>query len=372
MWDIEIELPKILFGRGKVKEIPRLCERWGRRAFIVVGRASAQKSGVLDDLLNALSQLGKDVTVFSVASEPSVEDVDRARESARGSDFVIGLGGGSVLDVAKAVAGLLYEERPTIDFLFGEAEISRLPLSSIAIPTTAGTGSEVTQVSVLIAERNGERIKSSIHHPNLLPRCAVLDPSLTFTCPPSLTASAGADALSHCMESFFSLGANPLSDGIAMQGITLIMNNLQKAVEVGDYESREAMLLGSLMGGISLSLAHLGATHSLAHSLGALKGIPHGVACGIFLPSVLKFNLPMIEDKLQILARHLGIPSDSVVDEVANLLAKVGIPRDLKGVGVREEEAGKIVEGCVYSRSLKYNPRPLSPADLLSIVRSLL
>ncbi len=372
MGNFKIELPKIIFGRDSIEEVPSLCSRWGKRAFIVTGQSSSQKSGVLDFLISELSQLGKEIAIFSVHPEPSALDVDRARESARGSDFVIGVGGGSALDVAKATAGLVYEEEPTADFLFSKAEISTNPIPSIALPTTAGTGSEVTQVSVLIAERNGERIKTSIHHPNLLPCYAVLDPSLTLTCPPSITASAGADALSHCLESFFSLGANPLSDTIAMQGIALIMNNLKRAVERGDYESREAMLLGSLLGGISLSLAHLGAVHSLAHSLGALKGLPHGVACGIFLPTVLRFNQPKIEDKLQILARYLEMDSSSLIEKVADLLSGIGIPKNLREVGVREEEVDRIIEGCAYSRSLKYNPRPLSPTDLSSIIKSLL
>jgi len=372
MENFKIELPEVIFGRSIKEEVPRVCEGLGKRAFIVTGKASSQNSGALDCLLSALSQIGKEIVTFSIQGEPSAEDVDRAREAARGADFVVGLGGGSVLDVAKATAGLFYEEKPSVDFLFGEAEISHPPIPSLALPTTAGTGSEVTRVSVLIAERKGERIKTSIHHSNLLPYAAVLDPSLTLTCPPSLTASAGSDALSHCIESFFSLSSNPLSDAIAMQGIALIMNNLRRAVEIGDYESREAMLLGSLLGGISLSLANLGAVHGLAHSLGALKGVPHGVACGIFLPPVLRFNLAEIEDKLKILARYLGLSPDSFVEEVADLLSAVGIPHNLREVNVRKEEAEKIVQGCSHSHSLRYNPKPVSPSDLLSIVNTLL
>lgn len=371
MNSFNVELPKIVFGRGAIKQVPAFCKNLGQRVLIITGQASSRRSGALDFLFSSLSPLGIETDVFSVSPEPSALDVDRARESAKGVDFVIGIGGGSALDVAKATAGLLKEEKATSSFLFGEAEITHSPIPIIAIPTTAGTGSEVTQVSVLIAERNGERVKTSIHHPNLLPRYAILDPVLTQTCPPSLTASAGADALSHCIESFFSLGANPLSDTIAMQGIALIMNNLKRAVEIGDYESREAMLLGSLLGGISLSIAHLGAVHSLAHSLGALKSIPHGIACGIFLPSVLKFNLPQIDDKLLFLANFLGINPTSFIQEVENLLSAIGIPKSLRETGVKEEELDRIVKGCSYSRSIRYNPRSLSSSDLFSIVKAL-
>jgi alcohol dehydrogenase class IV len=370
--NFSVRLPQIVFGRGKLAEAPIFCEQFGKKGFIITGKSSAQKSGALESLLTSLSQRGIETAIFSVEPEPSVDDVDRAREFAKGSDFVIGLGGGSALDVAKATAGLINERYPTSPFLFSEAEITQPPLPIIAIPTTAGTGSEVTQVSVLIGEIEGRRVKSSIHHPNLLPRCAILDPNLTLTCPPSLTASAGADALSHCVESFFSSSSNPLSDAIAMQGINLILKNLKRAVEEGDYKSREGMLLGSLMGGIALSLAHLGAVHSLAHSLGALKGIPHGIACGIFLPSVLRFNFPCIEEKIEILSQYLGIPSQSFVEEIGSLLASIGIPDNLRDVGVKEEEAEEIVKGCAYSRSLKYNPRRASSEDLLSIVQSLL
>lgn len=372
MEKFKVELPKILFGRDSFKEVPTLCRNLGHKVLIITGEASTKRSGALDYLLSSLSQLGKEIRVFTVRPEPSAEDVDRARESAKGSDFIIGIGGGSALDVAKATSALVNEEAPTAHFLFGQAEISRPPIPSIAIPTTAGTGSEVTQVSVLIGEKDGERVKTSIHHPNLLPRYAVLDPNLTLTCPPSLTAASGADALAHCIESFFSLGANSLSDAIAMQGTALIMNNLKRAYEKGDYESREAMLLGSLLGGISLSIAHLGAVHSLAHSLGALKGIPHGIACGIFLPRVLRVNLPAIKEKAEKLANYLGIDPASFVDEVENLLRAINIPKNLGEIGVKEEEVERIVEGCKYSRSLRYNPKPLSKDDLYSLVKSLL
>ena len=245
--NFRVRLPQIVFGEGKLAEAPIFCQRWGKRGFLVTGKSSAKKSGALQALLSALSRMGMEITIFSVEPEPSVDEVDRGRELARGSDFVIGLGGGSALDVAKATAGLINEGEPTSRFLFSEAEITQPPLPIIAIPTTAGTGSEVTQVSVLLGEREGRKVKSSIHHSNLLPSYAILDPKLTMTCPPSLTASAGTDALSHCLEAFFSLSSNPLSDAIAMQGSNLILKNLKRAVEEGDYESREAMLLGSLM-----------------------------------------------------------------------------------------------------------------------------
>ncbi|MBC7328209.1 iron-containing alcohol dehydrogenase [bacterium] len=370
MIKFELKLPKIVFGRGKIYEIGHLCEGLGKKAFVVTGKSSAQRSGSLNSLISALSSQGKEVTTFSITQEPSVDDVDRARSYARGSDFIIGIGGGSVLDVAKATAGLLNEDKPTADFLFGRAEIKAHPLPIIAIPTTAGTGSEVTKVSVLKAQINGKRIKSSIHHPNLIPSYSILAPELTLSCPPSITASAGLDALTHCIESFFSREANPLSDAIAMQGIRLIMKNLQQAYEKGTYESREAMLLGSLCGGISLSIAHLGAIHSLAHSLGALKDIPHGIACGVFLPAVLKFNHTAIKEKLEFLANYLEMSPDSFLRKIEEMLELLGIPKSLKELGVNEEEAEKIVEGCAYSRSLKYNPIPVSPSDLLSIVRS--
>lgn len=370
MHSIKVELPRIIFGRNFFYQVPILCKDLGQNVLIVTGKASSKTSGALDFLTSSLFQLGKKVKLLSVSSEPSAQDVDRAREIAKGSDFIIGIGGGSPLDVAKATAGLINEDNPTIDYLFDKATITHPPIPVVAIPTTAGTGSEVTQVSVLISEKDGERLKTSIHHPNLQPRLAILDPLLTMTCPRAVTASAGADALSHCIESFFSTSSNPLSDAIAMEGIYLIMNNLRKAVESGDYESREGMLLGSLFGGISLSIARLGAVHSLAHSLGALKGIPHGVACGIFLPKVIRFNMGYIESKLNSLANKLGLTARSFVSELENLLSAIGIPKSLKEIGVREEEVDKIVSGCFYSRSLRFNPRPVSPSDLLSLVKS--
>lgn len=329
-----------------------------------------KESGVLEGVIRALEGMGKEVVHFTVPPEPRAEDVDLAREEAEGCDLVIGMGGGSVLDVAKATASLIGEKEPTWKFLLRYAIPSQPPLPIIAIPTTAGTGSEVTQVSVLITERDGERIKTSINHPHLLPLYAIEDPTLLATCPPQVIASAGVDALSHSLESYFSIASTPLSEPISLQGTALVLNNLEEAYKTKSEESLEKMMWGSLLGGIALSQARLGAVHALAHSLGALKGIPHGIACGLFLPYVLEFNRESIGNKMENLLRYLGI--EDLSSKLDALLSDVGIPRRLKEVGVKEEDIEPLVKGCRYSHSLRFNPRPLSEEDLRLIIESAL
>jgi alcohol dehydrogenase class IV len=368
----EFRLPeKILFGSGSLKLIGREAERWGRKALLVTGRRAMRETGILGRAREYLKKSGIEICLYEgVETDPSLETVERGTHLAqeKGCRLVIGLGGGSALDAAKAIAGMVTQEGSIEEYHEGR-KICKSGLPFLALPTTAGTGTEVTQNSVLTNKR--KRIKKSIRSPYLLPRLALVDPELTLFLPPAVTAASGLDALTHAVEAYVSLGAQPQTDALAIQAVKLIGANLTPAFHQGDnLKVKENVAMGSLLAGMSFANARLGAVHALVHPLGAKFGLSHGIACGLLLPYVMEFNLRVRKEKYAELGEALGEGREAAqaIDAVRRLLKEMGMPQRLREVGIGKEDIPELVEDTRDSGSLKVNPRPANAGDLKNIL----
>lgn len=373
---------KIIFGREAFNSLKEETKFIGKKALIVTGKRFLKESGLKERLEEVLSSNKIEWVYFDgIPSDPEVRLVDEGRRIARenGCDFVIGIGGGSSIDVAKAIAVLFDKPLKTIDYING-TKIGKKGIPCIAIPTTSGTGSEVTKNSVLTdPERKAKR---SLRENVVLPDIAIVDPLLTLTLPPDLTAWTGLDALVQAIESYVSKGANVLTDSIALQASILILKNLLTAVRDGDnLEAREAMSIGSMMAGMALANARLGAVHGLAHPLGINYRIHHGLICGVLLPGVIRFNMPIVENKYANIYRAMEPSSQGLSDKecavkllesIENLLDSLKIPRRLRDFGVKEEDLENIAIQSQSSESLKANPRTATPGDLVAIMKEIL
>ena len=282
---------RIRFGPGTLREVGAAAREFGRRAFVVTGREGRRA----EQLLDLLAAEGIAATTFAVASEPTVDAVIAATAEARRQhcELVIGLGGGSPIDAAKAVSALLTNPRDPLDYLevVGRAQpLTRPAAPCIAIPTTAGTGAEVTRNAVLTSPVR--QVKVSLRSPLMLPRLALVDPELTVDLPPGLTANTGLDALTQLIEPYVSCRANPLSDGFCTEGIRRVARALRAAFQDGsNAAAREDMALASLCGGLALANAGLGAIHGFAAPIGGMFSAPHGAVCAALLPHVMEANL---------------------------------------------------------------------------------
>jgi alcohol dehydrogenase len=333
---------------------------------------------LLEPLIAPLRSEGLRVFTFSdVEPEPWVETADEAGRITREEkcDSVIGAGGGSAMDVAKAAAVLATNPGKASDYQ-GLDLVKKPGLPKIMVPTTAGTGSEVTFTSVL--SRKKPKMKAGINGRYLFPEIAVLDPALTFTVPSQVTATTGMDALTHAIEAYTSLQASPLSDTIAREAIKLIGANLRTAVHEGEnLTARSNMLLGSLLGGIALANAGVGAVHALAYPLGGSFRIPHGVANGLLLAYVMEFNASRCTEKYADAALLLGEQAegdgpDSLAQKAISAVRKLGadikIPRRLRELNIEEKYFPEMADSAMkVSRPLENNPRKVSKEDALAI-----
>ncbi|MFZ5898833.1 MAG: iron-containing alcohol dehydrogenase family protein [Bacillota bacterium] len=375
----DILLPtRVLFGPGSTYRLGEEISRIGKRALVITGRRSLAESGQIERITNPL-QISKVETVwFQVDPEPTVAAVDEARRLIYEEkvDLVVGVGGGSVLDVAKAAAGLAKADAPTSTF-FGEVPVNNPGLPWVAVPTTAGSGSEATKNAVLIDPER--KRKASLRNEWWLPAVAVVDPILTMSQPPKITASTGFDALTHAVESFTSRWATPFTSALSREAVRLITQNFYTAYDTGRVRAaREYMMLASLMAGIALANAGVGAVHALAHPVGVRYGIPHGVACGILLPYVARFNLAVAHDAYADLAAASAIvPFAADKDEAAHkfvvylekLRDRLGLPKKLSEVGLKEADIVEIADEALLSQSLSSNPRRVTRVDLLAILQ---
>src|SRR6516165_9370181 len=288
---------RILFGRGKSQQIPTLARDLGRRALVVLGGSGRGREA----LTEGLSDAGVRPVVFYVSGEPTTDLVDQATGIARaeGCDLVISVGGGSVIDAGKAVAGMLANPGEVRDYLEVAGRGKRLlnrGVPFIAAPTTAGTGSEVTRNAVLDVPEH--KVKASLRSSLLLARLAVVDPELTLSLPPAITAYTGMDALTQLIEPFVSNAANPLTDGVCREGLSLAARCLPAACRDGsDLEARSGMSAAALMGGMALANARLGAVHGFAGVLGGTTGFAHGALCARLLPFVIESNLKALRER---------------------------------------------------------------------------
>lgn len=371
---------RILFGPGTFQEVASLATEMGKRAFVVTGRSVERAT----PLLERLKKHRVESVLVNVPGEPTIDivlaGVERARETQ--CDFVIGFGGGSVLDTGKAIAALMTNEGDVFDYLevIGRGKpLTHAPAPYIAVPTTAGTGSEVTRNAVLASPAH--RVKVSLRSPLMLPRLAVVDPELTHSMPPAVTASTGLDALTQVLEPYVSNQANPMTDAICREGVGRAARSLKRAYEDGgDAAARQDMALVSLFGGLALANAKLGAVHGFAGPLGGLFHAPHGTICARLLPYVVEVNVRALQ------ARMPDAPALVRYDEVAQLLTGKSTARAADGVawiqylcqaldvpplsdfGLAEDDFPMVVEKARNASSMKGNPILLTDEELTEIL----
>lgn len=370
---------RIVFGNGRAQELPLLAKEFGSRLLVVTGKTPDRIKGILD-LLEANHFTA---TLFSVAGEPTVGLAQSGAELARSCDCqcVIAIGGGSVIDCGKAIAALAANPASVMDYLevVGKAQpLPFPPLPFIAVPTTAGTGAEVTRNAVLHSPEH--RVKVSLRSALMLPRIALVDPELTRELPPALTASTGLDALTQLIEPFVSNRSNPVSDALCREAIPRVIRSLRKAFENGsDEDARGEMAVGSLCGGLALANAGLGAVHGFAAPIGGMFEVPHGAVCAALLPDVMEKNITVAQEKKDLtlvrryndVARLLtGVPTARAPDGVQwvrNLCLTLHVPC-LALLGIRRADLPEIVEKAAASSSMKGNPVELTHAHLTEIL----
>jgi len=367
----------LVFGLGCSRQCAVDYAQSGcKRALLVTAPPTV---ALAETLAADLRGVGVEVALWpGVDREPTVRLFEEALAFARQQrcDGVVGLGGGSVLDVAKLVAALA-ESRQTVAEVWGSGKLASRSLYLACLPTTAGTGSEVSPTSILLDE--ADRLKKGVVSPHLVADAAYVDPGLTFGVPPAVTAATGMDALTHCIEAYANVHAHPMTDLFALEGIRLISVHLRQVVADGqDAAGRSALALGSLYGGLCLGSANTGAVHALAYPLGGEYRVPHGVANAVLLPHVLRSNLPAAPERYAEIAAALGIPQQSDaaamaqqgVERLAELSRDCGIPQRLSELGVPRSAVDAMARSAMtVTRLLKNNLRPLAEADAAGIYR---
>jgi alcohol dehydrogenase class IV len=372
---------RIVFGVGAASQAPELARELGRRVLLVTG--TPRQATVA--LVERLAAAGLVAARVVVSSEPTVEDVRAAVASAASMacDMVVAIGGGSVIDTGKAVAALLANGGDPLDYLevIGAGRpLARPAAPVIAVPTTAGSGAEVTKNAVLASREHG--VKASLRHVSMLPRVALVDPSLTADLPPSLTATTGLDALAQIVEPYLSRRANPMTDAVCREGMVLVSRWLRDAVRDGsDLVARESMSLASLFGGVALTNAGLGAVHGFAGPLGGRLRAPHGALCAALLPAVMRVNLAGLRaraDDATRLARFEHVArlltgvrdasSEDGIDWIDALREDLEIPR-LSAYGFTPAQVPDAILQARASSSMRGNPIDLTGAELEEILR---
>ncbi|MDI7267856.1 MAG: iron-containing alcohol dehydrogenase [Myxococcota bacterium] len=370
---------RVVFGAGAVAEAPMELERLGvSRAFVVTDRVISEKTDLLSRLRGALGD--RFAGVFDgVVPDSGVHVVDdgaaRAREA--GADSLVSLGGGSCIDTAKGMAIVLTEGGSLVDHQ-GFQNLTRRQTPHVAIPTTAGTGSEMTRYAVI--KDHEERRKMIFADYNIIPDAAILDPSLTVGMPPSIAAGTGLDAFTHAVEAMHSLQRNPIADALALHAARLVWSSLPRALEApADLAARGRMLLAASMAGTAFDNAQVGLAHAIAHTVGARHGVHHGIANAIALPHVIRFNAPDTGEAYAEIAGALGLPkaaSDSAASEglaaaVAAFSARCGLPTRLRDVGVPEGDLPACADAAVEDGAIVYNGRFAMDAGLvLEVLRA--
>jgi alcohol dehydrogenase class IV len=372
---------KIVFGCASFESLADHVKELGRRRPLIVLDKNLSKSGFRERAQAVFAKGSLKAVVFDkVEPEPLLERADEGTETARRGkcDIVVGIGGGSAMDVAKAIAALLPNKGSAADFL-GLNKVPGPGLPTIMVPTTAGTGSEVTFTAVFL--RKNLNKKEGMNSPYLYPTLALLDPTLTLSLPPQLTAATGIDALCHAIESYTSVNASPMSEMVSLEAIRLIAENLRTCVHNGQsLEARENMLLGSLYAGLGLANAGVGAAHSLSYPLGGKYGVSHGVANTLMLPRVMDFNVPSAQEKFAVIAEIMGESTEGLpvreaaylaVDAVESLIEDCGIFTTMREMGVPEEDFPELARiALTVVRPLENNPRKITFEDAIEIYRA--
>jgi alcohol dehydrogenase class IV len=372
---------RIVFGAGTSREIGPLAKELGRSALVVTGRDNRRA----EPLISLLREHGVGAVAFSVSGEPEVETVRRGVTLARGEkcDLVISFGGGSALDAGKAIAAMLANEGELLDYLevIGRGKALAKPSAPfVAIPTTAGTGSEVTRNAVLASP--GHAVKVSLRSPFMLPRIALVDPELTYDLPPAVTASTGLDALTQLIEPYVCSRANPMTDALCVEGIRRAARSLRAAFENGrNAAAREDMAVAGLFGGFALANAGLGAAHGLAGPIGGRFAAAHGAVCAALLPHVMAANLRALRDRqpasetlqryeqvARLVTGNASAAAEAGVQWVRKLVQDLQIP-PLGHYGIQREHVAELVAKAAQASSMNANPIALTGDELADILQ---
>jgi len=370
---------RIIFENGCFNKIPGLIKQQGNKVFIVTGK----NTNLANQLSQWLTAIDIQSEFFKIYSEPTTSDIERGTELARKTNcnVIIGIGGGSAIDSAKAIAALAPNKGELTDYLevIGKGrKLEEKPLPCIAIPTTAGTGAEVTKNSVIKSTEHN--IKVSLRSDLMYPSLAVIDPVLTVTMPPALTATTGVDALTHLLETFVSINANPFIDMLCREGMKRISSSLELAFFDGNnLEARENMAMASMLGGMALANVKLGAVHGFAGPLGGMYLIPHGAVCACLLPAVMEVNIAALKsknrrnqlEKFDEVARILTGNSSALAEDgavwVKELVKKLQIP-SLSDFHLSPGSFPELIEKAKNASSMKGNPVELDDEQLFEIV----
>jgi alcohol dehydrogenase class IV len=363
----------IRFGAGRIAELGEACRALGiERPLLVTDPALAKLPMV--EAARAAAGAG---LFFDIHPNPVGADVEAGLAVWRegGHDGIVAFGGGSALDVGKVIAFMSGQSRPLWDFEDKEDWWSRADPAGIApvvaVPTTAGTGSEVGRAGVILDE--GEAVKKIIFHPKMLPGIVILDPELTLGLPPNVTAATGMDALSHCLEAYCAPGFHPMADGIAAEGVKLIRSWLPRAVEEGgDIDARGHMLVAASMGATAFQKG-LGGMHALSHPIGALLGTHHGLTNAVLMPYMLAFNRSAVEQRLARLAGYIGLADasfDGFLAWIVELRQRLGIPHALPELGVSEADVERIAVMAEADPSASGNPLPFNSAAARAVLEA--
>jgi alcohol dehydrogenase class IV len=388
---------QLLFGRNATQQLGDIVSRLGTRRVLIVTDPALIKAGLVEPVHVPLSEAGVAVEMFSGGEpEPSTRAADEAIAMGRAfrPDAVLGLGGGSNMDLAKITAVVLRHGGRPLDYA-GDDKVPGPVLPLICLPTTAGTGSEVSAASVLTDIE--QKMKVGILSNHLRPRLAVVDPLLTVSCPPKVTADSGIDALTHAIEAYTAVenahfplpsgertvyqGGHPFGDMFAEKAIALIGKYLRRAVAHGDdLEAREGMSLAATMAGLSFSNVGVAAVHALEYPVGGATHCSHGAGNGLLLPFVMRYNLPARRYKFAVIARLLGAElegkseaeaADAAIAAVEQLRQDIGIPLRLRDIGITESQLRPLAEKAfAIKRILRVNPRPVTVDDLEGILRA--
>ncbi len=374
---------RVRFGRGAVERLGETAKKAGGSRALVVTDPVLREMKTAERIEKILSEAGLETWVFAdVEPEPSVETTDAGAEFARekGCDLVVGLGGGSSMDVAKAVGVLVTNEGSAARYQ-GLGLVEKAGVPTIMVPTTAGTGSEVTFTAVLIRKSDG--FKGGINDEKLFPDYSILDPELTVTMPPRVTAATGMDALTHALEAYTSRQASPFSDMFAEEAMARIGRWIRVATQNGrDLEARSEMMLAALYGGVALANAGVGACHALSYPLGALFGISHGVANALLIPFVARHNCQASPERYAAAAELLGYPQDEeeplplraelCADVLEELVFDLDLPATLEDLdaGITPDHFGELAKKAMgVSRPMENNPREMTETDCVNIYR---
>jgi len=357
----------VRFGAGRIKELAEACRAAGISRPLLVTDAGLAKLPITTQAMDLLKSAGLPVALFAdVQSNPVESNVESGVAVFRAGkhDGVVAFGGGSGLDTGKVIAFMAGQSRPLWDFedigdWWTRAQPDKIA-PVVAVPTTAGTGSEVGRAGIITQEST--HTKKVIFHPKMMPRVVISDPELTTGMPPSITMGTGMDALAHCLEAYCAPSYHPMAEGIAVEGMRLIFVNLPRVVANGkDLEARAHMMSAAAMGATAFQKG-LGAIHALSHPIGALYNTHHGTTNGVFMPYALVFNRAAIEAKIDRLSGFLGIPDgfNGFLNAVLDLRKKTGVPHDLKALGVDDRKADTIVEMSLVDPTASGNPVPLT------------